>query len=70
MKTRDAFIAEDEFDPDEALVAAVKKRKFLLERMLEDRQHFPRCDNSNIVIRILPRILEDCLSIIIISAIC
>ena len=30
MKTRDAFVAEDEFDPDEALVAAVKKRKFLL----------------------------------------
>ena len=24
MKTRDAFVAEDEFDPDEALVAAVK----------------------------------------------
>ena len=41
MKTRDAFVAEDEFDPDEALVAAVKKRKFLLERMLENRQHFP-----------------------------
>ena len=40
MKTRDAFVAEDEFDPDEALVAAVKKRKFLLERMLDDRQHF------------------------------
>ena len=39
MKTRDAFVAEDEFDPDEALVAAVKKRKFLLERMLEDIQH-------------------------------
>ena len=32
MKTRDAFVAEDEFDPDEALVAAIKKRKFLLER--------------------------------------
>ena len=41
MKTRNAFVAEDEFDPDEALVAAVKRRKFLLERMLEDRQHFP-----------------------------
>ena len=41
MKTRDAFVADDEFDPDEALVAAVKKRKFILERMLEDRQHFP-----------------------------
>ena len=40
MKTRDAFVADDEFDPDEALVVAVKKRKFLLERTLEDRQHF------------------------------
>ena len=46
MKTRDAFIAEDEFDPDEALVAAVKKRKFLLERMLEDRQHFSDDDDD------------------------
>ena len=41
MKTR------DEFDPDEALVAAVKKRKFLLERMLEDRQHFPDEDDDD-----------------------
>ena len=40
MKTRDALVADDELDPDEALVAAVKKRKFLLERMFEDRQHF------------------------------
>ena len=40
MKTSDALVADDEFEPDEALVAAVKKRKFLLERMLEDRQHF------------------------------
>ena len=47
MKTRDAFVADDEFDPDEALVAAVKKRKFLLERMLEDRQHFPDEDDNN-----------------------
>ena len=47
MKTRDAFVAEDQFDPDEALVAAVKKRKFLLERMLEDRQHFPDEDDDD-----------------------
>ena len=47
MKTRDAFVAEDEFDPDESLVAAVKKRKFLLERMLEDRQHFPDEDDDD-----------------------
>ena len=32
MKTKDAF---------EVLAAAVRKRKFFLERMLEDRQHFP-----------------------------
>ena len=47
MKTRDAFVAQDDFDPDEALAAAVKKRKFLLERMLEDRQHFPDEDDDN-----------------------
>ena len=47
MKTRDAFVADDEFDPDEALAAAVKKRKFLLERMLEDRQHFPDEDDDD-----------------------
>ncbi len=41
MKTRDAFVDEENFDPDEALTTAIKKRKFLLERMLEDRQHFP-----------------------------
>ena len=28
------------------LVAAVKKRKFLLERILEDRQHFPEDDGD------------------------
>ena len=47
MKTRGAVVAEDEFDPDEALLAAVKKRKFLLERMLEDRQHFSDEDDDD-----------------------
>ena len=41
MKTKDAFVDEDDFEPDEALTAAIKKRKFLLERLLEDRQDFP-----------------------------
>ena len=41
MKTKDAFVDEDDFDPDEALTAAIKKRNFLLERLLEDRQDFP-----------------------------
>ena len=47
MKTRDAFVDEDEFDSEEALIAAVKKRKFLLECMLEDRQHFPDEDDDD-----------------------
>ena len=33
MKTKDAFVDEDEFDPDEVLAAAGRKRKFLLERI-------------------------------------
>ena len=41
IKTKDAFVDEDDFDPDEASTAAIKKRKFLLERLLEDRQNFP-----------------------------
>ena len=45
MKTRKRFIEEDSFDTDEALTAAIKKRKFLLERMLEDRQHFHESDD-------------------------
>ena len=45
MKTKDAFIDKDDFDPDESfLTAAIKKRKFLLEHLLEDRQYFP--DNN------------------------
>ena len=36
MNTRDAFINSDDFDHDEALEAAVDKRKFLLKRFLKD----------------------------------
>ena len=39
LKAKDAFVDEDDFDPDEALTAAIKKRKFLSERLLEDRQY-------------------------------
>ena len=45
METRKRFIQDDSFDTDEALTAAIKKRKFLLERMLDDRQHFS--DNND-----------------------
>ena len=41
MVTRDDYVNSDMFDPDEALAAAVDKRKFLLKRLLEDRGRFP-----------------------------
>ena len=37
MKTKDAFINDaDNFDPDEALGAAVDKRKFLMKILFSD----------------------------------
>ena len=41
MATRDDYVNNNMFDPDEAIAAAVKKRKFLLKRLLEDRGRFP-----------------------------
>ena len=34
MQTRDAFMHSDNFDPEEAMEAAVDKRKFLIKRLL------------------------------------
>ena len=34
-------IHNDMFDQDEAIAAAVDKRKFLLKRLLEDQRRFP-----------------------------
>ena len=36
MQTRDAFMDSDDFDPEEAMEAAVDKRKFLIKRLLRD----------------------------------
>ena len=36
MKTKDAFVNDDNFDPEEALEAAVDKRKFLMKRLFGD----------------------------------
>ena len=41
MVTRDDYVNNNMFDPDEAIAAAVKKRKFLLKRLLEDQGRFP-----------------------------
>ena len=41
MATRDYYVNNNTFDPDEAIAAVVKKRKFLLKRLLEDQGRFP-----------------------------
>ena len=41
MATRDDYVNNNMFDPDEAIAAAVKKRKFLLKQLLEDQGRFP-----------------------------
>ena len=44
METKDALVNEESFDPDEALSAAVDKRKFLLKQLLEDQGRFSDSD--------------------------
>ena len=41
MATREDYVNNSMFDPDKAIGAAVKKRKFLLERLLEHQGGFP-----------------------------
>ena len=41
MATRDDYMNNDMFDQDEAIAATVKKKEFLLKRLLEDQIHFP-----------------------------
>ena len=41
MATRDDYVNNNMFDQDEAIAAAVDKRKFLLKRLLEGQGRFP-----------------------------
>ena len=41
MASRGDNVNNNMFDPDEAIAAAVKKRKFLLKRLLESQGRFP-----------------------------
>ena len=36
MQTKDALVNDDDFDPEEAMEAAVNKRKFPIKRHLKD----------------------------------
>ena len=35
IQTKDAFVDNDDFDPEEAMEAAVNKRKFIIKRLLK-----------------------------------
>ena len=47
MATRDDYMNNNMFDPDEAIAAAVRKGKFLLKRLLEDQGRFPEQMSPN-----------------------
>ena len=36
IQTKDAFVNDDDFDPEEAMEAEANKRKFLINRCLKD----------------------------------
>ena len=36
MQTKDSLVENDDFDPEEAVEAAIDKRKFLIKRLLKD----------------------------------
>ena len=44
MASRDDYVNNDMFVPDEPIVAALDKRKFLLKRLLEDQGRFSDTD--------------------------
>jgi hypothetical protein len=44
MQTKDAFVNDDNFDPEEAIQAAVDKRKFLIKKLLKD---YPFTEDSD-----------------------
>ena len=49
MKTKDAFVNDDNFDPEEALKAAVDKRKLLMKRLSCDTLSTDTLNNLNIL---------------------
>ena len=46
MQAKEALINEDSFGPDEALPAAVDKRKFLLKKLLNNQGRFSDNDDD------------------------
>ena len=44
---RNSFVDSDDFDPDEAMEAAVNKRKFLIKRLLKDYSFTEKNDDKD-----------------------
>ena len=47
MQTKDDFMSNENCDPEEAIEAAVKKRKFLFKRLLKDYTFTDSDDEDN-----------------------
>ena len=46
MQTKNALVNDDDFDPEEAMEAAINKRKFLIKRRLKDYSFTEDSDNE------------------------
>ncbi len=47
MQTKDAYVDNDDFDPEAAMEAAVDKRKFLIKRLLKGYSFTEEDDNKD-----------------------
>ena len=47
MQTRQAFMDNEDFNPEEAMAAAVDKRKFLIKRLLKDYRESSDADDED-----------------------
>ena len=47
MQTKDSLVENDDFDPEEAMEAAIDKRKFLIKRLLKDYDFHEENDDES-----------------------
>ncbi len=47
MQTKNVFVDNDDLDPEEAMEAAVNKRKFLIKRLLKDYSFIEENDDED-----------------------
>ena len=47
MQTKEAFVGNEDFDPEEAIEAAIDERKFLIKRVLKSYSFDEENDDEN-----------------------